>query len=74
MRPDRKKEFYESVSSSKKFGRAERKAQPRQQLLEAARDVFRDGFMAANLDVSGQSTTNRSSANCRPNSRMAFPL
>lgn len=40
MRPDRKKEFSESVSSSKKFGRAERKAQLRQQLLEAARDVF----------------------------------
>lgn len=44
------------VSSAEKVGRAERKAQSRQQILQAARDVFfRDGFMAANLDEVAES-------------------
>ena len=46
----------EEDPGSEKVGRAERKAQSRQQILKAARDVFfRDGFMAANLDEVAES-------------------
>jgi AcrR family transcriptional regulator len=51
MKVDEKMQDSGVGSTSEKIGRAERKAQSRQQILEAARDVFfRDGFMAANLD------------------------
>jgi AcrR family transcriptional regulator len=44
-------EASDSDSSAERIGRAERKAQSRQQILESAREVFfRDGFMVANLD------------------------
>lgn len=46
-----KNEDSDSNSSVEKIGRAERKAQSRQHILESAREVFfRDGFMVANLD------------------------
>jgi AcrR family transcriptional regulator len=41
----------DSGDADERSSRAERKAQSRRRILEAARDVFfRDGFMAANLD------------------------
>jgi AcrR family transcriptional regulator len=41
----------EAVEGADKVSRAEKKAQSRQRILDAARDVFfRDGFMSANLD------------------------
>jgi AcrR family transcriptional regulator len=48
---DHKNEASDSDPSAERIGRAERKAQFRQQILESAREVFfRDGFMVANLD------------------------
>lgn len=42
---------HEPATGADKVTRADRKAQSRRQILDAARDVFfRDGFMAANLD------------------------
>jgi len=41
----------EAAAPGDKVSRAEKKAQSRQRILDAARDVFfRDGFMSANLD------------------------